>query len=185
MRTRGLMSVLALVLVLSPAIAGPSRFLALELWINGACSHRTIRVESQNGSFIVARKDLIESGLQLASNETHVTLGAHTEVRATLDEANQRLMIDAPTINVKPAVYDLRPAKPPPPAASPTGLAFNYDLSAQASDLNRFSNSGALGFSGSMSRALKDATRVMLDFARVTATFSRRSPPSRLIGPKR
>ena len=151
MRARSAWPAAFLIAMVLPAQAGTSKSIPLELWINGVSTHRTLLVQMQDAAFVVARGDLFAEGLVITSNEPQVTIGIRTEIRATLDEANQRLMISAPAKYLEPKVFDLHPSAAPPADPSPIGFTLNYDLSAEARDVSNPVHSGAAGFASSLS----------------------------------
>jgi len=152
MRSRLLQFAAVVAAMTSPALAGIAKPVPLELWINGVSTHRTLLVQMEGAAFVVAREDLAAEGLVIAGNDAQVTIGVHSDVRATVDEANQRLMINAPAKSLKPKVFDLRPPAPPKPDAPPVGFTLNYDISAETSDLGNIARSSGAGttMSGSM-----------------------------------
>ncbi|HVU88981.1 MAG TPA: fimbria/pilus outer membrane usher protein [Pirellulales bacterium] len=145
--------------------------MALELWINGICTHHTLLVWRRGADFVLSRRELASEGLTLAGNSADVTVGVDTEVGAMLDEANQRLMVTAPDRNLVPHVFDLRPPVRYETDPTPSGLKLNYDVSAEVSDLRTFAQTG-LGFSGSASYFTSHGTLLASGFARALAGHS-------------
>lgn len=168
MHTRSVWLAAALIATSLPAQAGTLKTIPLELWINGVSTHRTLLVQMRDATFVVAREDLLAEGFVITSAEAQVTIGVRTEIRATLDEANQRLMVNAPAKDLKPKVFDLRPAAAPPADPSPIGFTLNYDLSTGASDVSNPVHNGTAGLASSMSFFSPYGALLTSGFGRVT-----------------
>jgi outer membrane usher protein len=119
--------------------------LALELWINGVCTHHIVTVEPRGADFVVARHDLSDNGVKWPGDEDDIVLGDGTKIRAKLDSANQRLMLTAPPALLAPQVFDLHAEKPVKADAMSTGLILDYDFSGEAG------RGTQLGFNGAAS----------------------------------
>lgn len=122
--------------------------LALELWINGMCTHQTLRVAETPDGLVIARDDLTAQGVALPGDTKEVALSETTPIRATMDASNQRLLLVVPAKDLAPQHFDLHPSGEVHPDPMPVGAILNYDLAAEAGDVSAPDRTGSLGFNG-------------------------------------
>jgi outer membrane usher protein len=123
------------------------RVLALELWVNGMCTHRIVRAEESAAGLAVARADLAAEGIAFAGDGPLVSLGAS----ATVDAANQRLMLTVPGKDLPRQVFDLRPSDILRPDPVKPGLMLDYDIAGEMGDVSDIGGTGSLGASAAAS----------------------------------
>ncbi len=153
MRGAGAFLVLALLLAApGQAGAGP-RKLALELWVNGANTGQTVAADAEAGVLSLPRAILIANGIVFASDAKgeFVMLDGREGVTATVDESAQRLLVTADKAHMAATTFDLRSPYDLAPDRAATGVAFDYDFSAEAADISAPVRSGSAGLNGAFS----------------------------------
>lgn len=127
------LSVLAVALGTAGAQAAQtSQVLVLELWINGANTHRDVVVKCRGERFYLSRQDLGDAGVLATGSEPDIALDGTSPIKAALDESDQRLLVQAPSEYLLPQTFDLRPSNRIAVQAPATGLILDYDLFAQS-----------------------------------------------------
>jgi len=118
-----------------PARAAP---LLLEVWRNGAATGMVLPVTRDGAALLIPASDFAALSINVTAppSET-VDLTKLPGVSATIDEANQRLMLVAAPAALPRQLYDLGAAPAVTPAISETGAILRYDLSATLADAAR------------------------------------------------
>ncbi|NII09427.1 fimbria/pilus outer membrane usher protein [Oleiagrimonas sp. C23AA] len=107
-----------------------NRDLLLEVWVNGSNRHLVARVKQRSDSLYVSHNFLKRVHLRPYTSDPdlpEVAFDALRGLTARVDEARQRLMIQAVDARLYPAVFDLASSKDEPVPTSSRGLALDYD----------------------------------------------------------
>jgi outer membrane usher protein len=134
--------------------AGGATGLMLELWIAGRSDHPLVQVRAGGGHIYAESKMVSALGLQISwpAPDAHgeIDLTAVKGLEASVDDADQRLVLNVPAAALPRQLYDVSRGQDVRPAQSGRGAVLRYDLSATDGDLRDFRHSlgggGTFGF---------------------------------------
>jgi outer membrane usher protein len=146
-RREAALTALLLFCAMSPARAAP---LLLEVWRNGATDHAVVHVTAIEGALLLPASEFNTLGIKVAPPPgDEVDLTKLPGITVTLDDANQRLLVQAAAVLLPRQLYDLGAGAALRPAETEDGAILRYDLSATLADARRFgrtlSGGGTLG----------------------------------------
>jgi outer membrane usher protein len=154
--------------------AGAGATLLLELWVAGRGEHPLVNVRESGDHIFADGKTLSALGLQMtwpaADANGEVDLAAIDGMKAVVDQASQRLMLDPPVAALPRQLYDVGRGPAPVPAQSDTGAVLRYDLSATDADARRFGQSLGGGGNFGLELFTPDARFTSTGFAAADVT---------------
>ncbi len=118
--------------------------LLLEVWRNGATDHAIVHVTPSGNGLLMPAADLPLLGVKVTASpkDGMIDLDKLAGLTVTIDQAGQRLLLDAAPTSLPRQLYDLGAAAAAPTTAGGSGAIMRYDLSTTAADARRLNTLG-------------------------------------------
>ncbi|HEX3430831.1 MAG TPA: fimbria/pilus outer membrane usher protein [Rhizomicrobium sp.] len=116
----------------------PGQKLILDVWVNGVDTSVIAKIIKRDGLWLASAADLKDAGINLnnASPGGPVALSKIDGLTVEVDQADQRLMIEARADCLNPQIIELRPSASTSRPGSSSGVVASYEVTGTAGDPN-------------------------------------------------